>query len=268
MIHFISRLHLKLWTFVGNMQVNAQAFNDIRQRLEASEKENRTLKLNLEAQTVEANQLNKLYFKLKDDYQLLKRENNRLEGEVREAVARNLNAGNLQPIVFNKLWKDVINWGTKRKRKVLYRQQLDNSIKNITECVKAWVVLTLGLEDVVFQWSEQELEFNRDQLYWRGFIPPPNIIPRQPIYHNAVQGPLYHERSDDAFQITHTKQEIRRVFFIMDNYCVSHHAYHELHLLSKGFLPPLNQIEEKKELMDALEYYVFERVIILCFVSK
>ena len=52
----------------------------------------------------------------------------------------------------------------------------------------------------------------------------------------------------------------------MDNYCVGHHAYHELHLLSKGLLPPLNQIkEEKKELMDALEYYVFEGVNILSF---
>ena len=181
------------------MQVNYQAFHNIRQRLEACERKNRTLQLNLEAQTVEANQLNKLYFKLKDDYQLLKRENNRLQGELREAIGCNFSAGNFKPIVFNKLWKDLINWRSKRKRKVLYRQQLDNSIKNITECVKARVVLTLGLEDVVFQWSEQELESNRDQLYGRGFIPPPNIIPRQPIYHNTVQGPLYHERCDDAF---------------------------------------------------------------------
>ena len=60
------------------MQVNAKAFFDIQKRLEAAEQNNTRLQLNLDAQTVEAKELNKLYFKLKDDYQLLQRENDKL----------------------------------------------------------------------------------------------------------------------------------------------------------------------------------------------
>ena len=136
-------------------------------------------------------------------------------------------------------------------------------MRNITECVKARVVLTLGHDEVVFQWSEQELESNREDLGGRGIILSPNIIPRYRIQNNTIEGDFYRERSDDPFRITHSKEEIRKVLYVMDTYSVPYPAYHELHILSKGFLPALNYIkDQKKELSNKLDHYLVDGVSI------
>ena len=219
-----------------------QNYDNLRRRLAACEKKNTTLQCNLDAQTVEVNELTKLYSKLKQDYAILERDKERIQEQLQEALDQHVN-----PIVFQKVWASLVNWRSKRKRKVLYRKDLDIAMRNITECVKARVVLTLGHDDVVFQWSEQELESNREDLAARGVILPHNIIPRYRIHNNAIEGAFYRERRDDPFRITHSKEDIRKVLYVMDTYSVPYPAYHELHLLSKGFLPALNYIKDQKK---------------------
>ena len=229
---------------------------ELQRRLEIAERKNATLQLNLDAQSTEAKELSKLYFNLKDNYNILKANNNQLRRQLQEALQ--INNG---PLVFNKPWKNLVNWRSKRKRKVLYRNQLDPAIKSITECIKARVVLTLGSDDVVFQWSEQDLAFHREDLTAAGIILPVDILPRVNVIHNGIQGNFYNERKDDPYRITHTKEEIRKVLFVMDTHCVSHPAYHEMHMPSKGFLPPLTLVkEQKEELSNKLDYYVVDGV--------
>ena len=205
----------------------------------------------MDAQTVEVNELSNLYSKLKQEHEILSRQKQRFQVQLQDAVERNVN-----PLIYNRVWSSLKNWKSKRKRKVLYRSEIDIAIKNITECVKARVVLTLGGEDIVFQWSEQDLAFNREDLAMRGIILPQNIVPRYRVLNNAVEGALYRDRSDDPFRITHSKEEIRKVLFVIDTYSVATPAYHELHILSKGFLPALNCIkDQKKELSEKLDHY-------------
>ena len=235
------------------MNVNVE---NLRRRLAACEQKNVTLQFNLDAQTVEVNQLTTLYSKLKQEYAIVEREKEILQHELEEALERHVT-----PIVFNRLWGSLQNWKSKRKRKLLYRNELDISIRNITECVKARIVLTLGHDDVVFQWSEQELESNREELEGRGVVLPTNIIPRYRIHNNAIEGDFYRERRDDPFRITHSKEDIRKVVYVMDTYSVPYPAYHELHMLSKGFLPALNYIkQQKKELSTKLDHYLVDGV--------
>ena len=197
-----------------------------------------------------------MYSKLKQEYAIVERGKERIQEQLQEALERHVN-----PIVFKKVWASLQNWKSKRKRKNLYRNELDIAIKNITECVKARVVLTLGHEDVVFQWSEQDLAGNREDLEGTGVILPPNIVPRYHIQNNAIEGDFYRERRDDPFRITHSKEEIRKVLYVMDTYSVPYPAYHEMHLLSKGFLPALNYIkDQKKELSNKLDHYLVDGV--------
>ena len=251
------------------MQFNPGHVVQLRKRLENAERKNTTLQLNLDAQRVETKELSKLYFNLKDEYNELKRTNNRLQHDLQNALRRDNDL-----IVFNKPWMHLINWRSKRKRKVMYRNRLDSSIQQITECIKARVVLTLGSEDIVFQWSEQELAGNREDLQAAGIVLPMNIIPPNNNVHHAIEGAFYNERRDDPFRITHTKKEIRKALFVMDTHCVAHPAYHELHMLSKGFLPPLNLLKQQKdELKTKLDYYVVDGVRIVkielrCLVSR
>ena len=231
-------------------------YENLRRRLAACEQKNTTLQCNLDAQTVEVNQLSALYSQLKQDYTILEREKELIQEELERALERHV-----KPIVFNKVWGSIQNWKTRRKRKILYRKELDISIRNITECVKARVVLTLGHDDVVFQWSEQELEDNREELAGTGVVLPPDIIPRYRIHNNAIEGDFYRERKDDPFRITHSKEDIRKVLYVMDTYSVPYPAFHELHMLSKGFLPALNYIkDQKKELSTKLDHYLVDGV--------
>ena len=236
--------------------MNPRVINDLRKNLGILQERNKTLQLNLEAQSVEVKELYKLYFKLKDDYAKLERNRNTLQNELEVALERNRD-----PIIFNKVWCDVKCWKTKRKRKHQYRSELDSSIKNIVECVKARVILTVGTEEVFFQWSEQELEFNRETLRNRGYVLPMEILPRINVVHHGIEGDNYTERADDPFRFTHTKEEIRKALFVMDIHSIGHHAYHELHMLSKGILPAMNYIkQEKEELRNKLDHYLIDGV--------
>ena len=249
--------------------MTSNAVDNLRRQLEQTSEKLKKTQFNLEAQRVEVKQLNTLYFRLKDQFNDLTRQKNDLEEEIRvlnhnynrvvgqrnilrERLRAAQNAGDFEPIYYNKVWHHVRSSLTKRKRKKIYRDIIDKGIRQIVECCKARVLLTFGHEHIAFQWSEQELEFNRENLFNDGYVLPPNIIPP-----NRSTDPLDCERADDKFRFTHTKEEVRKVICVMDAHNIAYPAYHELHLLSQGVLPPLNQIKvQKKEMEDKLQYYI------------
>ena len=257
-----------------NVDQLRQELKETLQKLKASE-------LNLEAQRVEVKQLNNLYFTLKDEFNALKAEkndvdqnlivaNNRINtlvqhrNRLRQRLIADQNAGDFEPIFYNKPWHDLRSALSKRKRKKIYRSVIDRTVRQILECSKARVLLTLGHENIVFQWSEQELAFNREDLFNAGYVLPPNIVP-VPVQINPVglNHALDSERTDDPFRITHSKEEIQKVICAMDLHRIPHPAYHEMHLLSLGILPPLNQIkEQKKEMTDMLTFYMIPGVLL------
>ena len=244
----------------------------LRLELKITSDQLRKSEFNLEAQRVEVKQLNNMYFKLKDEYNVLLTQKNDIEvnltaannnnnrllrriNRLREMLVAAQNAGDFEPIIYNKVWHDLRSTLSKRKRKKIYRSILDRGIRQILECSRARVFLTLGNEIIAFQWSEQELRCNSNA----GYIFPQNIVP---LKRNGAGGgggtyALECERPDDEYRITHTKEEIRKVIYIMDSHTVSCPAYHELHILSDGVLPPLNQIKsQKKEMTEKLNFYV------------
>ena len=46
-------------------------------------------------------------------------------------------------------------------------------------------------------------------------------------------------------------KHIRRLIYVMDSFHISHEAYHELRLVSKGYLPPLGRLAKDKKIMSA-----------------
>ena len=70
----------------------------------------------------------------------------------------------LKPIKVNKIWHELNCKRTKFKRRVRYKDVLDESLKCITECKRAKVTLTLGEEDVDIKWTEEEMNQHRAHL--------------------------------------------------------------------------------------------------------
>ena len=246
---------------------------DLRRQLQETSQKLKATEYNLEAQRIEVKQLNNLYFRLKDNFNDLSVQKTQLVEDVRvanqnynravrqrnrlrEQFMAGQNAALFEPIIFNRVWNDLKCTKTKRKRKKIYRSILDRSMKQIVECSMARVLLKVGNETIVFQWSEQEMDGNRDDMSNQGYIVPPNIVPPRRNTHFADHA-LYWERRDDEFRVTHTKEEIRKVIYVMDLHTIAYPGYHELHMLSHGILPPLNQIkQQKKEMSEQLSFYV------------
>ena len=247
--------------------------DNLRQELKTTSDRLRASQRNLEAQQIEVKQLSNLYFKLKDDFKKLTDEKNAVDekltiandrihrlviqrNRIRQQLIAARNAGDFEPIFYNKPWHDLVSALSKRKRKKIYRSVIDRGIRQVFECSKARVILTLGHDQIAFQWSEQELSLNREDLFNEGYVLPPVVVPPRRIGGPAGNA-LDHERPDDEFRITHTKEEIRKVIFVMDLHTIAYAAYHEMHLLSLGILPPLNQIkEQKKEMSEKLNFYI------------
>ena len=246
---------------------------ELRRQLQEISQKLRATEFNLEAQRIEVKQLNNLYFKLKDDYNVLSVQKNQVDeklrianenynravrqrNRLREQFLAGQNAAMFEPIIFNKPWNELKCTASKRKRKKIYRSIIDRSLKQIVECSMARVFLRVGKETIAFQWSEQEIDANREDMSNQGYILPPNTVPpcRNRRFADHV---LYSERRDDEFHITHTKEEIRKVIYVMDLHTIAYPGYHELHMLSHGILPPLNQIkQQKKEMSEHLNFYV------------
>ena len=263
-----------------NVKMTSNAEEKLRRQLQQTADRLKKTEFNLEAQKVEVKELSNLYWHLKDDFNALSREkhdlqeqirvlnhnNNRLVAQrnrLRQQVIDGQNAGDFEPIIFNKVWHELRSTLSKRKRKKMYRAVIDRSIRQIVECGKARVLLTLGNEDISLQWSEQELSMNREDLFNEGYLFPQNIVPAK-----VDIEPLYFERQDDKFRFTHTKEEIRKVICVMDSQNIASPAYHELHVLSRGVLPPLNKIkEQKKEMGEKLNFYIVPGVSVKTIVN-
>ena len=198
------------------MATNAE--DALREELQKISHKLKTTEFNLEAQRVEVKQLNNLYFRLKDDYNKLVAEKKQVETNL-EAATDNYNRSlvriqrlrhrlraaqndaDFEPIMYNKVWTDLRCALSKRKRKKLYRSVIDRSIRQILECSRVRVFLTLGNETIALQWSEQELKDNRDDLFNAGYIFPQDIVPLKRNGAGGGGGPyaLDCERQDDQF---------------------------------------------------------------------
>ena len=54
---------------------------------------------------------------------------------------------------------------------------------------------------------------------------------------------------------------LRKIIYVMDSFRISHEAYHELRLVSKGHLPPIGRIsKEKQDMSEEIPYEKHPRV--------
>ena len=70
---------------------------------------------------------------------------------------------------------------------------------------------------------------------------------------------------DDGFDVSssdifdaegnYVSQFLRSIIYVMDKHKISHEAYHETRMVTKGFMPPIHIIKEAKSIMsEEIEY--------------
>ena len=160
----------------------------------------------------------------------------------------------LHPVQVEKLWKDLKR-RAQFKRKIQYKDILDVSLRNITECKRAKMTLTLGKEDIHLKWTEQEMSDMQKQLNegsaFAGNSPSEqnsdiNVEGNDESNANIDTPPL--TNTDDVFdeKCKFTKRHKRTIITVMDNHRVSHKAYHAMRKAGKGNWPSLNMIKKEK----------------------
>ena len=154
------------------------------------------------------------------------------------------------PIKIQKIWKDLECPRAKYKRKMQYKQILDESMKCITECKKAKVILTLGEQDIDLKWTEDEMVLHHEKF---GINLPDAIDNSFNDQANAANDQLPTTNSNDYevfdAECKFTKRHKRTIISAMDHHRISHKAYHAIRKAGKQNWPSINQIKKEKAKM-------------------
>ena len=77
--------------------------------------------------------------------------------------------------------------------------------------------------------------------------------------HNYAAGDRFVGKADNFNDIDYSdiydscgewiKNHIRKLINVMDSFRISHEAYHELRMVSKGHLPPISRLAKEKKIM-------------------
>ena len=158
-----------------------------------------------------------------------------------------------------KAWPDIKDHKTKKRRISEYKSVIESNIlRNIPECTRA--NLTLSIEgknmNIGFtsndlarlhmgnnsQRSSSEHNYSSDKRQAANVRPPETNNTTSAIYDG-----------DGKFLTKHKS----RMIYVMDKFRISHQAYHELYMHSRGQLPPISQIKtEKKRMSEVIPYYM------------
>ena len=152
-----------------------------------------------------------------------------------------------------KNWNELRGQRTKYRRLNDYKDMIFNTLLEIKACHRASINLWLDQNKIQFNWSPsdfREAPFTFERNHGRfhhvfkdhTYSCPDNSSPEHEHMNDIDFAEIYD--CDGNWQKLH----IRKLVHVMDSYRISHEAYHELRMVSKGHLPPLRRlcIEKKK----------------------
>ena len=160
-----------------------------------------------------------------------------------------------------KAWCRLTCDRTKRQRILKYGDKVFSTLKNhVPHCRRAQLTLCLGLKHVKFCWKGKELQSESpahtpllnfhskdDHLYASN--PPENSI-EDADFTDIDYSKIFD--NDGNWQNLHK----RGIIHVMDTYCISHEAYHELRNVGQDHFPPLHHIIREKCFMSEELTYI------------
>ena len=137
----------------------------------------------------------------------------------------------LKPKQHYKSYTDLVSKSGRLHRRREYKTVFSNVLDLMSDISRANISVKLGTENVTFVWR-------RDAQ-------------------NNVQGTVNDsEEDEDIFDVSqsdifdqdgnYVKPFLRSIIYVMDKHKISHEAYHETRMVTKGFMPPIHVIKEEK----------------------
>ena len=203
----------------------------------------------------------------------------------------------LQPPKQYKAYHRLTSYTMKRKRTLQYRNVLSNVFACMSDVKRARVSIRLGDDDANFIWSENEirnLKSKRQQELLNNSQNSSNsssmnhqssssisLSDSEPdSWNQAVSVALPQDDIDmgggdenpdpsenEIFDVDGNWRQrfLRKIIHVMDKYKISHEAFHELRMVSIGYLPPVYRIQiEKKRMSEVVPYTKDESVCVEC----
>ena len=153
-----------------------------------------------------------------------------------------------------KQWQNINSDRTKCRRLACFKDLLRDTFRSMQVCHRAEVSFWLDTNRIHFSFSPSD--FNED-----------SNDPKRTNHQNA-QWPSDHSYATEDRDFTDNdqfqdldyseiydcsgqwkKEHLRKLIYVMDSFRISHEAYHELRLVSKGYLPPIGRLSKEKKLM-------------------
>ena len=151
-------------------------------------------------------------------------------------------------------WEEISSERTKCRRLAFFKELLMNTLRSMKVCHRAEVYLWLDDNRIHFSFSPSDL-VPTEHLS--------NIATELPVQssldHTYCAQPKNLGDSDHFQDLNYSeiydcsanwqKSHIRRIIYVMDCFRISHEAYHELRMVSKGHLPPIGRLSKEKKIM-------------------
>ena len=176
---------------------------------------------------------------LRNEMEILQKQLNTLRSNLREHQ-RESHA--LRPITVYKKWDEIRSSKTKLKRKMQYRDLIDNSMRYVTECKRAKMTLTLGNEDVDLKWTEEDMQNHRNQLGVHHQIDTPGST-------NPINDTGNDDETITNSKLKYSKNYLSTIVTWMDDHRISHRAYNDMKHIIQGHVPSLTQIKIRRNQM-------------------
>ena len=157
-----------------------------------------------------------------------------------------------------KEWTQIKNECTKRRRFAHYKDVIFAALREIQVCHRAEITIWVHENKVQYSWSPNEFS-NQTSVNEEQAI---GNRPVKKIYHDHN----YTCTNDDTLDEVDTYDDVdyceiytnkgkwkiehvRRLVHVLDCFRISHEAYHEIRMVSKGHLPPIWRLADQKKIM-------------------
>ena len=157
-----------------------------------------------------------------------------------------------------KEWDKITNEHTKRRHFCNYKDILFESLCKISVCHRAEVTLWMCSNCVQFSWLPKGFKKKTTILH---VLQKQNTDDNSYASNNVTIDDENEEFEDvdysDIYDMNGNwqRRHIRHLVHVLDTFRISHEAYHELRMVSKGHLPPIHRLRsEKRKMSEEIPY--------------
>ena len=143
----------------------------------------------------------------------------------------------------------------RQRRKRDCKRIFENVLKNAGEITSANISLKLGTDNLDLLWGKEQLDAIRGHSNPTNPNNPENSRNELSVETNIID-------AEGNFRDSYLKS----IIYVMDKHKVSHDAYHEIRMVTKGAMPPLHVIKRAKSKMsEEIEYIKHPTVGHICY---